>query len=782
MPARLELHLIDESDGLPVPDTAIKIDAGDVTFSETSNSAGVALIEMPVVPRHLCLHVNKKGFVPKLLVWDLKTLRLPFPDQFTLKMERARTIGGFVRNKLGEPVEGANVLVTLRGMSPPGEQPRRHNEIWEQPTPTDAEGRWHFDEAPADLAYISLRLEHPDYVSNEHIRTLPPADDFKNRTAVLTALKGIPCEGTVTDEQGRPLENVKVLFGQAGADSTSGPFRKTDSQGRYRFAAIPLKHTKGALILSFHKKGFSPEVVELQLASPVIRKDVVLRPGKSLRVRVVDAEGHPVQGAIMAMSYWREHRPFHRRFEADETGLAVWENAPHETVGFWFLREGFERNEVQLLASDEIQTVVLQRPTKISGRVIDARIKAPIPKFGLIRGTYFSERSNWSHWNHSYIYNYTNGEFQCSGGDPVIMRGGANRPAEAGFRRLRIEAAGYKPAISRPIANDEETVELIFELEPDDAVGGIVRDPEGRPASGVQIAVVGSGNPMTVHNGRVHARGGFLVATDEEGRYILPPQEEDFPVVLAHPAAGYFVTSCSALKAAPDVQLRAWGSLELISAGPAEYQLQPVLDQANREDRVRFFSDPVAGANGVLIFSSLPAGPMRFISHGMQTRTGSHIVIEEGKTARVDLRKDHWIVVGQILLPTGPILTEEPFAHLGLTKRQPPPPVPPNLNSEESKIWMQNWFATPEGKAFRAESFHTSFEIDSKGKFRIHDIVPGSYRLNANFFRSLPRQQNAQADFIGKVLKDFDLPEGEGEFDLGVLPLTPPGDIRWGSK
>jgi hypothetical protein len=788
---RLELTVLNQADSTPMADVAVHADTGKFSADATTGADGIAAIDLPEMPRHLGVHLNKTGYVPRLLAWDLGAVNQTLPAHYTTKMERGQTIGGLVRNQTSEPVEGANVLVSLRGATPPGAQPREYHDIFELRVPTDAQGRWRYDEACADLQYLRLRLEHPDYISNEHLPTQPPAEEFQNGTAVLTMLKGVPCEGIVTDEQGRPIEKVKVLLGEGGQDSCAVPTRRTDAQGRFRFGAISQKRGHAAPILSFLKQGYAPEMVELPPASALIQRNVRLRKGRSLRVQFRDPAGQPIPGVIMAIEYWRGHRPFHWRFNADETGLFEWADAPDDAVTFAILHESFQRHNAQLTASDEIQTIVLLRPGKISCRVIDARTKEPIPKFRVIYGTYFPERHPiGSNWNTSYPKIFTAGAYVQHTGSPVTIGDGKGGPGESGFRRLRIDADGYQPAVSRPIANEEEQIECDFELEPGAAITGTIRDAEGRPAAGIELIVAGLGNPMMVRNGEPYHRQSITVTADETGRYVLPPQEEDFPIVVAHPKLGYATTTCSELAVTPDLQLRAWGRLEIAAtvragAKPPYYlqpvmRSQPVILRESAQARIRFDSSPTVTRDGLLVFEGLTAGPWRLAAHGQPMHGGPEIIVENGKTHTLDLRSGRRSIVGQIILPAEGIAAQEPLAQLRLRAIVPQPEIPGALDRQQQGEWWRAWQTTPEGRAHRAASLDLPFEIDHEGKFRIDDLAPGRYNLSALFFRSMPSAPNARPDVIGLAVVEFELAAGEAPLDLGRLDIQPPGDIRTG--
>jgi hypothetical protein len=60
----------------------------------------------------------------------------------------------------------------------------------------------------------------------------------------------------------------------------------------------------------------------------------------------------------------------------------------------------------------------------------------------------------------------------------------------------------------------------------------------------------------------------------------------------------------------------------------------------------------------------------------------------------------------------------------------------------------------------------------------VDDLVHGQYKITAVFFRSMPNEAGVQPDIAGFAVKDFKLVAGEGEFDVGILPVMPPGDAR----
>jgi hypothetical protein len=782
MVRRLEITLIDETDGAPVADAKAREYSANETDSVSSDSRGVMSIEVPDKLKHFALRVQKEGFVPKLVVWDFKRPELEMPRQFTLKMERGRTIGGIVHNEDGEPVEGAKVLICLRGSKNRDRTaPRIENDIWESPATTNFAGRWKFQAAPESLEFLHIRLEHSEYISNEHIEEMPPADNFKNENANLILYRGVPCEGTVTDTRGHPIEGVEVISGALGEGSPSKPTRLTDARGHYRFGGISMKRYPEP-ILSYRKEGYAPELVELQPSSTSIRKDVVLPPSNELRVQFTDKEGAPIGDVMLAFNFWRGHRPFHLAFKSDAAGLLTWADAPADAIGYTVLHDSYQSQEVKLTAKPEVQTVVLLRHAIISGRVLDAQTKQPIHVFRLTRGRIFHERREWSDWSYVQARTFQDGKYKMGIGRPVVMLNPEGGPGEVGFHRVRVDADGYRPAISREIANEEEHAECDFELEPATGVEGTVRDPDGNVVAQADVIILGSGNPVMVRNGEVLTKQHFTVSTNDDGRYVLSPQELDIGILVIHSRQGYLVTRWTELSAVPDVQLLAWGQLDVATTAGEQSEARYFVRPASRADdgssRIRFDSTPVLSPEGSWVFKGLPAGPFRLGTSPGPLNAGPVVTIENGKTARLDFQSGRRTVVGQILLPAETVSIEEPLAHLRLRRKLPDLPMPEGLDDTGRRAWFREYSETPEGQQRLAESFERTFELDRQGRFRIDDLEHGRYKLMAIFFHTVPRQSNAQPDVAGTAAKDFELIAGTGNFDLGTLPVWRPGDIR----
>jgi len=775
---------IKNSDGSPLAGALAKAEGSNISGDVTTGTDGLATFSVPAtLPQYLSVRVRKDGFVPKLITWSLDQPSFTLPNDFTLKMEKAQSIGGVVRNDDGQPVEGAKVVLIIRGSSMGGVAQEVFNDIWERRVTTDKDGKWHFDEAPSDLRPLQVRLEHPDYASEKEIYPRPSDAQFKNQTALLVLHRGTPVNGIVTDENGKPISGVDVVFGEAGSDSTSYPSAQTDAAGHFHFGGLSINGwSMPPPILTFTSDNYAPEMVEFKPSGGSQTLNVQLKPGKRLRVRLTDPQGHPIKDVTMCPDNWRGHRPFDRiRFQSDNDGLIVWNHAPGDPITYAMLTDTFQNQNLVLQPKAEVQTIQLKRQTVVSGRVLDAMTKQPITAFDLIFGTYYPPQvPGWTGWARGAALHLQGDSYRYVFSGPAQMdsRDGI-APGAEGFHRLRIEAPGYEPGVSRPIANDEESVSIDFELKPAPTVRGVVSAADGSPVRSAQIVVVGPGNAVQITNGFCRENWEKqILTTNEQGDYILPPQEEDFPIAIIQPDAGYLITTYSALKASPNVKLLRWGELIISTSAKEDANPQYFVRYADEDGdsslkRIRFQTyKPSEFQSGSIIYKQLVAGPIKIGKFMQDVNEGQVVQIESGKTTQVDFRTGKSAVMGKISLPPG-ASTDYPLAMLSLRPVLPDPPHPSNLALDQRRTWIRNWITTPEGKAYQAKASEIPFTVDGGGNFRIDDVSQGSYRLVAIFLRSLPTGPQAKADVLGVVQRKFELTHAAGDCELGTLPVQP---------
>jgi hypothetical protein len=206
--------------------------------------------------------------------------------------------------------------------------------------------------------------------------------------------------------------------------------------------------------------GFGPgAVVPPDLERRVV--DFQLKPGDTVRLRVVDRAGVPIEGASVNPGYWRRTSAlqvlakFGIRGTTDADGRWEWTWAPAgEPVHYDVSARGYADAPEFDLAPDASKTitVTLSKPQIITGMVVDAETKAPIGEFVIQKGFEgFRQEPDGVHW-----------DAIESRGKEGLYRKEITLPAKS--YKYRVKADGYKPAISESIPFEEGEVRVDFEL------------------------------------------------------------------------------------------------------------------------------------------------------------------------------------------------------------------------------------------------------------------------------------------------------------------------------
>src|SRR5262249_42361162 len=114
------------------------------------------------VPEHVALFANW---------WPAERPAEKIPAEFTFHIERGTTIGGWVKNEDGQPIDGVQIEAMLE--FPGGKEPEARvlPNTWLSLGPTakktEEHGHWVLQNVPvANELGVRLRLVHPDYVSD----------------------------------------------------------------------------------------------------------------------------------------------------------------------------------------------------------------------------------------------------------------------------------------------------------------------------------------------------------------------------------------------------------------------------------------------------------------------------------------------------------------------------------------------------------------------------------------------------------------------------------------
>ena len=402
---------------------------GDGTWrGEATGGDGVARVgyrdDAPI--KNFDLRVTKPGRVPAYvrLTDDRRPIELPASREF--RLERGTTIGGVVTDESGAPVEGATVSVTMPMTELEAAVSNVRFPLAE--AKTDARGRWRIDEAPADLGRVRVGGRHPRHLAASG----EPSRDLDAVTAVLK--KGQTVRGRVRGPDGAPIGGASVVVGDFF--EANGPRGTTDAGGAFAIDRC----RPGPTAVTVQAEGFAPQDRLVDVPEPGEEApplDFVLERGATLRLRVVDDAGRPVEGAYATVMGWHGRNGLRFMAKSDADGRVAWTSAPRDPISFQAGKDGYLAAEkLSLTASDEEHVFVLRPELKVVGRVTDAETGRPIPKFSVFRGLTVPGRTGVS-WDLMQPLGGVEGRYVYKSAVPAMGH------------HLLIEAQGYKPAESR---------------------------------------------------------------------------------------------------------------------------------------------------------------------------------------------------------------------------------------------------------------------------------------------------------------------------------------------
>lgn len=736
----LALQVIDKATREPIPNAKLGIRIMRDRREDKTDSEGQCKIVMGTKePDYIRVEVKKEGYVPIRLNWRKGPGRPGIPNQYTLALEKGTSIGGIIQDEQGYPIEGVSVYLLV----PSGNNIERVA-IWDHVEKTNAKGRWQCDIIPSKLDEITIRLAHPDYISDGMYGKTPrpSIEKLRNMTGVMTMRQGFVLTGRVFDANDQPIAGASVA--QGSTRFSNSPSTQTDSEGRFRFEnARP-----GPMVLNVQAEGYAIALKDLTLNKEMEPIEFHLEPGHTIRGRIVDTEGNPITGAFVAADSYRGHRALKWRVDTDAEGRFEWNEAPADEVLFDMSKQGYMGvRQYAMIPSGQEYEITLLSELRVSGKVVDAETGEPITEFKLLSAVDRGEDQPIS-WRRYRPKTYSNGQYDTRYTYPHPPR------------LIRIEAVGYKPKTSRPIESDEGEVTIDFALEKGMGPSGIVRLPDGKPAAEAEVILHTPSRGPTIRNGRNQRRlDSQYVETKEDGNFSFPLQSDAYAIVVLHDE-GYLEVSESEFAESSELTLQSWATVKgrvLTGKNPVVNETVRLgIDNATDHSNTRIVFDyqAVTDSNGTFVFERVPPGQVRIsrlipINNRMK-RFGHSMNVEAkaGQTTSVTIGGMGRPVMGKVLVPD--YLKEKfDWQHTDYGLR---------IDSSEGPYRQ------------------LGFKIEIDGTFRIEDVPAGDYYLYLNAYGPPAPHQTFRGERIALLSQRFTIPEmpdgrSDEPFDLGVLEL-----------
>lgn len=775
---------VTDPDGKPMADVPVDISLSGMAFPMPTDEKGVVAFNVPGSGGgRVQLSVKHDGYLAQGASWNEGE---EVPEKFSIPMKKGVPIGGVVHDESGNPIEGVKIegiMVYQNSTQLPGGgklQPYFYDEL----ATTDKEGRWKIGSAPEEKIELQLRFTHPQYVSDEGYGFRGGTwEELRSLEKVVVLEKGISVAGTVTDPDGKPVARAKVGL---GADYIqNNMIATTDAEGKYVLSNMQ----PGPSMLTVFSSNFAPQMRQVAVTKEMKPEDFALKPGKPVTFHVTDPDGKPVAGVGIAADTWQGCRALMslaQRGSTDADGNWTWQHAPDEPVRSDLFCRGYMsvRNQ-EFGPQAEPHEITMNRALKITGKVVDAVTGVPIPRFSVVQGIRWDSSNQPVYWERYNIKEGQHGTFTTE----------FDEPRDGGYL-VRIEAASYRPGISREISDSEGEVTLEFKLVKGVGPSGVVKNPDGSPAEEVQVVMSQVNNQQAyIRNGLRDDQDAISTKTDAEGKFQLPYPETDYLLICIGKAG--WVQAEGTLDSKPfELTLKPWAVVE----GKLLRGDQPIGNQEIRlyfndpyvQDRPRAYwhYDAKTAADGSFRFERLRSGDatvgremkyaeaqggwMNSITHS------TNVSLEAGETATILLGGEGRTVTGQLTAPksyTEPVAWQMGAIQM-MSRANTPPQTPAGFfeaigraiaGSTAPRSAEVQQAPRPEGPQKNYGSV-----IDNEGRFEFFAVEPGNYQLNLQMYGLKANQR----DYNNRITLNVPVtvPEGSNDepVDVGSFEITIP--------
>ncbi|HTU26680.1 MAG TPA: carboxypeptidase-like regulatory domain-containing protein [Pirellulales bacterium] len=717
---------------------------------------GQAEVQLPKSLSILRVWARAEGKVPLFAQWwpehqaDVERI----PESFSFSMQEGDVIGGTVRDEAGQPIPGVKVEVMYEHKGLNVEMTKRPVFTrWladgDEAQTTNGAGGWTLDNVPpGGDGNLRIKLTHPDYISdmnwgesqqNQNVAL----ESLRSQSAVLVMRRGVEIAGRITDPDGKPVPRAVVIWGD-------NPYLEhrprqevlSDDEGRYQFPPLP----PGKMAVTVVAEGWMPELRTVDIAPELGPVDFQLRPGKTLKVRFVLPGPGPLPEFAVQVAGWRDKQSLYNYDHPNvlptaiprrtQNSVYLWTWAPDDAVTFDVcpLKKELQlaRTTLKLAPTDREQVVVLSLPLHVAGRVTDAATGRPVATFTVVPVQDWGQECRVER----------NGAREFSGGQYTWDFGINGAGAMVG-RRLRIEAEGYRTAMSPLWSSGQANAVGDFALEPATATVGRVFTADHKPAAGAKVVLATPSQWAVIHGGDVaQDRENLHATTDRFGAFSFPAQFEPYTVIATHDS-GYAEVTRAADSMAGELILAPWGRIEGRLQYPADVADRtnvwfamlrphgpgiPKVEDARRAkssaaDQYSF--DRVPPGRGVL-------GADRLNTKVLVSTEFFPVDVPAGESIPHDFGAGAQVRGSLVLVGDTTDDVQLDHARVSLVRKGAVVAPPPGIDAERfaaSDGWNDAWDDGSEGSAYLAALHHFNFRPTKAGALRIDGVPAGDYTL-----------------------------------------------------
>lgn len=795
-------------DGQPLPGSELEFPTiGLPTESpprRLTDDQGRYLARLPAPPESLrkrltyySVQARHPNFATRSLVWTARDgdVLAGLEPEATLRLQRGITVGGRVQDERGQPLAGIEVLMTgsnYHGQQSPEEKRTsgEFSDVGFSHTPsavavTGVDGRWVFNQFPADLDQVSMVFKRPDG-AQERLETVSRAE-LKAQTQIVSLKDGYVVRGIVVDELGQPVPNAVVREGYGWGNRAQTSEVTTDAQGRFeRPHRAPRQW-----IYTATAPGRATASVVAQVGSDLPEVRLVLPPAKPWRLRIVDDQGRPVPDAWVQIDNFKtEAQVLDLNARANAEGYVIWTNAPTTQASLFVSSRKLDVNrKVEYQAGTSAQELVLSRrmaeKVLLTVKAFEIGSSQPVS----VRAVLFEHESR--------------GPFaplakpESSAFTVEIPRTNFAIGSYPSYRLLFV-ADGFETVSTGPFDFflGDRSLEIAFQRTTGSSTIS-VQQPNGSPAPNVRWwATDATQLRSLLINGPGRYHGDQLVQgqADARGMIELPPLPTNAVVILAGPS-GMLTASVQDLRRADPVKLLPYGTVEgqLLVRGQPRAGVSVALHSRiwSPYDSFHLGYSTITDAEGRFVFRQVPPGEYklcRFIHSAKSSLPGRSLTesyqqpltVLAGQTIQMTYASSGRLVTGQALAvrPEVEVDWEHDVHTLNLKL-----PADANVKViEPDDFATQAAFTKARDESWATRGTHVippgartyPLVMNVDGSFQVEDVPPGTYELRIQVTKSAvatPPYVNNPGDTLGSLVQEVVIPDGSGPLDLGVLKV-----------
>lgn len=804
------LQVVAVDTGVPVPVADVRLSMSLRDDWRKTDAQGRLDIAHSTGPsdRNLGVDVWGKGRAMQRHNWGLDPNQ-PIPDGATIRLQPGESLGGLAQDEEGRPIAGATVSLWSHNYM----RKDPHEILYDLRAVTGSDGKWQTSGAPeTNGEMLGFSIVHPDFLSirNYHDKEIiPKIADLRAGKAVTVMKKGVPIEGRVVDADGKAVGGARVLSTDNPRDMASEVDNfavSTDVNGHFRTGQVK----SGEWHLIGQAKGHGPGVQSVKIGTAVPQVEITLGRPRVFKGLVRDPDGKPIAGAFVNPDTWRGYRCLGAFFWTDADGRFRWDDAPDDELSVNVDAQGYRGVSMERVAPSGDDVVFTLKPSlSIRGKLSDAETRKRVDNATVEYSAVDPKSGEPLKWTALPEFGSGVGVFQG--------RLDVNFPITTGTYKIRVQAPGYHPFVSRTFRREEKVV-IGYDIalvpgtaKPVGAVATVIR-ANGKPLAGARVYEIRYTGSLNIQDGVGNVSQGRLSREDRtgpDGTFASPQDEKPWFVLILGDDSYAFATK-EALAKSPKIQAKPYARVEgqyligrrlipnqelhldgMIQDAAAVSQI--FLDQkATTDSEGRFTFKNVVPDTGLRVTRrDRTDGPLGIWSLGepVQAKPGAMVNVTIGGKGRA--------VIGRIEPPEGwtkPVdFTVESGASLE-TNRTLPDPLSlyrgkTSLGAEWND-WLLGWSGSPEGREYASRRVAVSVGLAPDGSFRIDDVPPGEYRLSIRV--------NGKAQFhvtstygrdpgpFGRIVQTFTVPAIPGgrsdePLNLGTMRLRPRSALKVGA-